>query len=142
MTSAEEGLTCLWEYVKRHGTARVPRSYKTPSGFLLGEWVNRRRKLRGQDPTVDQLLESLPGWTWVPYEQGFAEQLDRYKKAAETGHLARYRALRVWASQQRRAARTGKLLPHRLELLRAAGVLDVHMHADQAKMMCTSRVQG
>jgi hypothetical protein len=118
-----KGLARLWDYAKQHGTSRVPYRHKTTDGFLLGVWVNRRRKNRGENPALDQLLESMPGWTWAPHERGFEEQLVRYKHAAAAANLNRHRALRVWASTQRRLARESKVSADRLEQLTAAGVI-------------------
>jgi hypothetical protein len=121
--SAERGLVHLWVYAKHHGTARVPRDYRTASGHRLGEWVARRRKYRGQNVTLDQLLESLPGWTWAPHEQSFAEQLERYKEATAADRLARSHTLTIWVAHQRHAAREGALSADRLKGLREAGIL-------------------
>jgi hypothetical protein len=118
-----EGLACLWDYVKRHGTSRVPNRHRTADGFWLGVWVCGRRKNRGEDPGLDRLLESLPGWTWAPIERSFEERLARYKDVAEAGSLNRHRALYVWASAQRRLVHEGELSANRLEQLRAAGVI-------------------
>jgi hypothetical protein len=118
-----EGLASLWNYVKHHGTSQAPYGHKTTDGFLLGSWVSRRRKNRGENPALDQLLESLPGWTWAPHERGFEERLARYKHVAEAGNLNRHRALYVWASVQRRQVREGAMSADRLEQLRAAGVI-------------------
>jgi hypothetical protein len=132
----EEGLACLWEYVREHGTAQVPRSRQAPSGFRLGEWVSGRRKLRGQNERVDRLLESLPGWTWVPYDRAFAEKLDCFKKVIATGRPPRDPQLRNWVGTQWHAARTGKLSPERYEELRAAGVFTLHVHKRRAETLC------
>jgi hypothetical protein len=118
-----EGLARLWNYVKQHGTSQVPYGHQTTGGFLLGVWVSKRRTNRGGHPGLDQLLESLPGWTWAPLERGFEEQLARYKHIAEAGNLNRHRALYVWAAVQRRLVREGKVSADRLEQLRAAGVI-------------------
>lgn len=118
-----KGLASLWNYVKHHGTSQVPHRHKTTDGFLLGRWVSRRRKNRGENPALDQLLESLPGWTWAPYERGFEERLARYKHVAEAGNANRHYALRMWASAQRRLAREGEMSADRLEQLRVAGVI-------------------
>lgn len=123
VTSTEEGLSCLWEYVKQHGTARVPSRHKTAEGFRLGAWVCGRRKNRGEDLALDQLLESLPGWTWAPHEQSLEDRLAHYKDVAETGRLNRHRPMRSWASEQRRLVREGEMSAERLEQLRAAGVI-------------------
>jgi transcriptional regulator with XRE-family HTH domain len=57
------------DYVRRHGDARVPRSYTAPDGGRLGAWVvdQRSRFKRGMlDPDRSARLEELPGWTWGP----------------------------------------------------------------------------
>jgi hypothetical protein len=136
--STQQGLAALWEYVKEHGVARPPRGFRTVSGFRLGEWVSRRRKLRGEDLRLDLLLESLPGWTWVPYDRAFAEKLDRFKKAIATGQPPRDQQMRCWLNVQWRAARTGKLSPERYEELRAAGVFELHVHKQRTKKLCKS----
>lgn len=118
-----EGLARLWDYVKQHGTSQAPYGHETTDGFWLGRWVSRRRKHRGEHPGLDQLLESLPGWTWAPHERGFEERLARYRHVAEAGNLNRHRALYVWASVQRRSVREGKVSADRLEQLQAAGVI-------------------
>jgi hypothetical protein len=118
-----QGLASLWDYVKHHGTSQAPYGHKTTDGFLLGRWVSRRRKHRGENHALDQLLESLPGWTWAPHERRFEERLARYKHVAEAGNLNRHRALYVWASVQRQLVREGKVSADRLELLQAAGVI-------------------
>jgi hypothetical protein len=71
---------------------------------------------------VDVLLEAVPGWAWAPRDQAFAEQLQRFKEAVDTGRVAGDRALRSWINAQHRTARAGKLAPGRLKQLRAAGV--------------------
>jgi hypothetical protein len=118
-----EGLARLWDYVKQHGTSQTPHRHKTTDGFLLGRWVSRRRKDRGENPALDQLLESLPGWTWAPHERSFEDRLARYKDIAEMGGLNRHSAVRLWGSKQRRLVREGKVSAQRLEQLQAAGVI-------------------
>ena len=118
-----EGLARLWDYVKQHGTSQVPYGHRTTDGFLLGGWVSRRRKNRGEDTALDQLLESLPGWTWAPHERRFEERLAHYRDVAKAGNVNRHRALCLWASRQRRLMREGKVPADRLERLRAAGVI-------------------
>jgi hypothetical protein len=118
-----EGLARLWDYVKQHGTSQVPSRHRTADGFWLGVWVCGRRKNRGEDPALDQLLESLPGWTWAPHERSFEERLAHYKDVAEAGRLNRHRGVREWASKQRQLMRKGEMPADRMEQLRAAGVI-------------------
>ncbi len=123
VSSDEEGLAHLWDYLREHDTACVPNAYAAPDGFKLGGWVCKRRSCRGEDRAVDLLLESLPGWTWAPLDRAFAEQLRLFERAADADRLAGNRQLRNWASKQRRAARAGQLSEARLEQLRDVGVL-------------------
>lgn len=65
----EKHFSQLLDYVRRHGDARVPRSYTTPDGDRLGAWVvdQRNRFTRGMlDPDRSTRLEELPSWTWGP----------------------------------------------------------------------------
>jgi hypothetical protein len=62
----EEGFSRLLHYVKRHGDARVPRSY-TVEGYPLGSWVTtQRQSYRKGTLAADRQhrLQDLPGWTW------------------------------------------------------------------------------
>lgn len=121
--AAKRGLAHLWDYTKQYGTAHPPWNYKTADGFRLGWWVCYRRNHRGAHPELDRLLESLPGWTWSAPEHLFEEQLSRYKEVAEAGKLNRHKAVRMWASSQRRLVREGRVSAERLERLREAGIV-------------------
>ncbi len=69
----EKNFRELLDYVRRHGDARVPRSYTTRDGDRLGAWVvdQRNRFARGTlDPNSSLRLEELPGWTWGPRGKG------------------------------------------------------------------------
>ncbi len=84
---------------------------------------------KGEDPWLDELLDSLPGWTWTPNrEHAFTEQLECFVQAVVTGRPIRDQKLRAWMHTQRQNARLGKLSPERFERLREAGVFDLHMH--------------
>ena len=61
------GLAVLRHHLAAHGTAEVPRSYRTDDGFPLGQWVNRcREDFRAGALPADRIaaLEALPGWRW------------------------------------------------------------------------------
>jgi len=64
----------LQDYVRRHGTSRVPAGYLLPDGRKYGKWVAGQRKA-GRDGLLPAhrrvALESLPGWTWDPFEDEF-----------------------------------------------------------------------
>ncbi|MEB3064777.1 DEAD/DEAH box helicase [[Mycobacterium] zoologicum] len=59
----------LQRYADEHGTALVLQSYVTEGGDRLGSWVTIQRSLRSKgrlSPVRQELLEALPGWSWVP----------------------------------------------------------------------------
>lgn len=128
VTFRNEAVAHLWTYVRERHTAWVPTSYVCEDGFKLGMWVHRRRRRRGADPELDAQLESLPGWTWSPLEEGFRGRVRRAQEAAFAGHLRNDRRLRDWVREQQRAARSGTLDAARVELLQQAGLIDVHVH--------------
>jgi hypothetical protein len=73
----------LQDYVKRYGTSRVPSSYQLPDGRMYGKWVAGQRKA-GRDGLLPAhrrvALESLPGWTWDPFEDEFRAGLQAMEK--------------------------------------------------------------
>jgi superfamily II DNA or RNA helicase len=116
------------EYVKDHGTSRVPYAYVSPDGFPLGLWVSDKRADRSQlSPSRVTQLEALPGWTWsargAQWEDWFAriEQFVAAKGNArvpnefvtEDGY-----ALGTWVEKQRgKRARLSVDQVRRLEML-------------------------
>jgi len=75
----EEGFRRLQDYVKRHGDARVPVSYKD-DGYKLGEWIrNQRSKYSKKTLEVDRehRLEELQAWTWDPFADRWEEAFHR-----------------------------------------------------------------
>ncbi len=128
VTFRNEALAHLWVYVRERHSAWVPTSYVCDDGFKLGMWVHRRRRRRGTDPELDALLESLPGWTWEPLQEGFQRRVRLALDAASSGRLSHDLRLRDWVAEQRRAARAGGLDAARVELLEEAGLIDVHLH--------------
>jgi len=60
-----EGFAQLQEYVKKNGSARVPRGFKTEDGLALGNWIGTQRRYKDSlSAERRNLLESLNGWTW------------------------------------------------------------------------------
>ena len=60
-------LAALSQYVEREGHACPPQWLVEScdgTDILLGSWVGSRRRQRGQNPELDGLLESMPGWMW------------------------------------------------------------------------------
>jgi len=67
----------LESYVEREGHAKVSKSYKTESGYRLGQWVVVQRTKRCQLTHQQRLqLEMLNGWSWdsrdAAWEEGFS----------------------------------------------------------------------
>jgi helicase associated protein len=140
--SVQQGLAALWEYTKEHGVARPPWRFQTVSGFWLGAWVMRRRRLRGEDLQLDLLLESLPGWTWASaIDSAFAEKLERVTQLIADERPIRDAELRTWVRTQRRAAKRGKMSEERLARLQAVGIFDLHMHEHRVQRMCKTGAQ-
>ena len=55
------------KYVAAHGTARVPRSFRTADGFRLGGWFHKQRSVyqTGKlSPERISRLEASEGWVW------------------------------------------------------------------------------
>ncbi len=90
----EIGFGHLAAYVHEHGDARVPKFYRTDTGYPLGDWVSDQRANR-PDPEVGTRrpralsyeraarLEALPRWVWdtqlAAWEDGF-RHLVQYAK--------------------------------------------------------------
>ncbi|WP_243706792.1 DEAD/DEAH box helicase [Mycobacterium marinum] len=116
----EDSFSRLLDYVKRHGDARVPRSY-TIDGYPLGVWVgNQRQKNRqGKQLGADRQrrLQDLPGWTWDTFadwwEEGFTQLLSYAARNGDARVPRSYEAdgypLGEWVKEQRTYHNRGKL---------------------------------
>jgi hypothetical protein len=63
----EEGLRTLEGYIANQGGSSIPRSHVTTSGFRLGAWVDRQRRLNADgrlDHDRARRLEAIPVWSW------------------------------------------------------------------------------
>ena len=84
----EEGFGHLTTYVQAEGDAQVPKSYRTPEGYGLGQWVSGQR---GGKDTMSaerrQRLEALTGWVWntmdAAWEEGYGH-LTTYARPTKT----------------------------------------------------------
>tara|TARA_Y100000389_G_scaffold126707_1_gene124041 strand:- start:209 stop:1423 length:1215 start_codon:yes stop_codon:yes gene_type:complete len=79
------------EYVRKFGTARVPRAYVAPSLYPLGRKVGavRSRKLfvsKGgvEIPERMQWVNSLPGWTWNAKETNKRMRVEAIDRALDS----------------------------------------------------------
>jgi hypothetical protein len=60
----EEGFKRLQAYVKEHKHCRVPRQYKTPDGYNLGQWVSNRRARSSIVPPERKAQLAALGFKW------------------------------------------------------------------------------
>jgi superfamily II DNA or RNA helicase len=87
--SWEDGFLALEQFVAERGDARVPATFVTASGYKLGDWTYRQRRLRltqGLDPSFVRRLEGLPGWSWESQKLSRGVKLqweDAFKKLLE-----------------------------------------------------------
>jgi hypothetical protein len=125
----DEGFGHLQTYVDQIGDAQVPRTYRTASGFRLGEWVKHQRGKRLElTPEKKRRLKSLSGWAWNAEDQNWDDGYLHLRAFIDlAGHAnvpSGYRTedgfrLGQWISVQRRAAKKGKMSPERKARLQA-----------------------
>ena len=122
----EAGFITLLDYVKRHGTARVPFSAEG-----VGRWVGLQRanKLSGKlDAGRQRRLQELPGWTWAAQKDQWEEAFDQLQDYVRQHGHARvpssyvFRGIELgrWVLKQRTRYGKGSLdsdRQHRLEQL-------------------------
>jgi len=109
----EVGFRQLKEFSDRKGHTKIPRDYKTVTGYRLGQWISTQRRTKDSMPPECQLrLETLPGWSWVPYSDMWEEGFSYLKEFADQeGHIRvpqRYKNKEIfrvgsWVSSQRLA---------------------------------------
>jgi superfamily II DNA or RNA helicase len=114
-----EGLRYLQRFVDLHGHARVPVS-EVIDGFNLGTWVNTRRTAHQRDQLSaehEAQLEALPGWSWDPRGDQFAEGLRYLQRFVDLHGHARVPVSEVidgfnlgtWVANRRARRRRGRL---------------------------------
>ena len=106
-----DGFKHLQEYVKKTGAARPYRTYKTPSGFGLGQWVSDQRKNKDALSAERQkLLESCKEWSWDRFIDQWDSALARLQEYITKNGTARVPkrfinedgfALGLWIANQR-----------------------------------------
>lgn len=121
----------LVQWAATHGDVKIPRGYRTSTGFEFGQWpaIQRREYRAGTlDPERIALLEALPGWSWNPARDSFDtgySYLEAFLK--ETGSASPSQSeithdgykLGFWVQAQRRGYQLGKLSPERINALEA-----------------------
>jgi hypothetical protein len=60
----EEGFAHLEAYPEEHKDCRVPRNFKTPDGFLLGQWVQRQCRYRHNRSENQKTRLDALGFVW------------------------------------------------------------------------------
>jgi superfamily II DNA or RNA helicase len=123
----EEGFARLESFIKREGTARVPKDW-TEDGYPLGGWTSGQRnafKSGRLDPERRIRLEALPKWRWnlrhAAWDEGFASLSDFARREGHTRVPKEWREdgyrLGQWTTHQRAAFRRGQLDTARSERL-------------------------
>jgi superfamily II DNA or RNA helicase len=125
----EEGLDHLKEYIEVNHHSRVPQRYKTKSKFNLGTWIgSRRAKYKKGKLSEEQIkvLESLPEWTWDPYETDWLEGFEHLQEYIEVNHHSRvpqrYKTkskfnLGSWVGSRRKNYKNGILSEEQIKVL-------------------------
>ncbi|MEU8661795.1 DEAD/DEAH box helicase [Actinoplanes philippinensis] len=75
----EAGYAALQVFVAKYGHALVPASHVTAEGYPLGRWVSKRRtgrRLKRLSAEQASQLETLPGWRWEVFDEGFETGLE------------------------------------------------------------------
>jgi len=85
----EEGIKNLKEFANSEGHCKPMAKHKTKDGFELGMFVSNLRARRDKNTKeMEQILESLPGWTWDVLEEKWSEGFNHLKEFKHKfGHL-------------------------------------------------------
>lgn len=121
----------LRTFSKLHNHARPPKATRSKDGTWLGQWVITQRKAYrrgGLSKLQIQSLESIPGWTWNPYDDNWnssysnlVEYAARYMRSEITPQAAIDDGYNIgsWIDTQRREYRKNKLSSERCKKLEA-----------------------
>ena len=117
----EERFQQLVQYVESNGTGVVPYSYVTSTGDNLGLWVTAQRRAKRRNELDQQRVDrlaSIPGWSWDPHTDHWAEGFEQLEKYVEATGNARVPTnyvtpdgyiLGVWSRNQRIARKKKRL---------------------------------
>ncbi len=118
-------------FAKAHSHARPPKTLRSNDGTNLGQWVITQRKMyRRRRLATHQIqsLESIPGWTWNPYddnwESSYSILIDyavNHKRSVISPKTAINDGYKIgtWIETQRREHRNNKLSADRCKRLEA-----------------------
>jgi hypothetical protein len=117
----QKNYEALVQYVSRTGDSQVPQSHKEGT-VGLGVWVNKQRirfRKKVLETERQQLLESIPGWTWTPTDfkqdlmyQAFDSFISREGHAnVPATHVEDGQRLGQWLNGARGRKRRGVLSP-------------------------------
>jgi len=71
-------------YTEEKGDCQISPTHKTEDDFDLGRWTHRLRNIKGALTKQQiKLMESLPGWSWDPWEDLWNKQYKLVKKYSE-----------------------------------------------------------
>lgn len=129
----KRGLEHAKAYFKEHGNLLISFKYKSPDGFLLGQWVAvKRRERTGGALSEDKIrqLDAL-GMAWnavsAKWERGYAEAVAYYEKYADLEVPTKYITksglkLGAWISYQKDAYQQGLLSTEQIRRLEQIGM--------------------
>lgn len=129
----KRGLEHAKAYFKEHGNLLISFKYKSPDGFLLGQWVAvKRRERTGGVLSEDKIrqLDAL-GMAWnavsAKWERGYAEAAAYYEQYADLEVPTKYITesglkLGAWISYQKDAYQKGLLSTERIHRLEQIGM--------------------
>ena len=124
-----DGYDLLLDWVRRNGTARVPRGRRGPETGL-STWVGMQRSALASGRLSSErkeLLEALPGWSWKPHEEAFREGLHYLRQyVAREGHARVSKGhqegdfdLGSWVGRQRHRRTRARMSAGRVAVLEA-----------------------
>ena len=121
----------LKRFANKHNHARFSKAMRSIDGTNLGHWVITQRKAfhKGTLSTLQiQSLESIPGWTWNPYEDNwkhaYSKLVDYYATHGQSTITPKTTTkdgfkIGSWIATQRNAYKKGKLPVDRCRSLEA-----------------------
>jgi superfamily II DNA or RNA helicase len=114
----------LVKFAETNGHSRPPRSVVV-EGMELGEWVKARRSEFNSgklSASRIQQLESLPGWTWDPFEDAWQEFYTKIQEEIRHNDntlpkVFTDKKISNWITRQRKLFTNNQLPEHRIKLL-------------------------